>query len=78
MTLILIIGIFLLAVFAFVAYRSLKVKRQSKKLSAQKFDRINPLYGKLENGQDLTKEDILPFAQNFLTRELTYKLLKKA
>jgi cell division protein FtsI/penicillin-binding protein 2 len=77
MNFILIIGIIIIAIGTIVIYRIIKVKRQGKKLSAQKFDRVKVIYDKLENGQILTATDVLPLAQNILSRELTYKLLKK-
>lgn len=70
-----IVGIILLSIITFIIYRLIKVKQQSKKINAQRFDRVKDIYDKLENGQVLTASDVLPFAQNILTRELTYQFL---
>ena len=53
-----------------------KTKWQNRKLNEQRFDRIKPLYEKLENGQPLTSQDILPYARNLLTRQDIFHLLK--
>jgi hypothetical protein len=70
-----IIGLIVLAIIIFAAYRFIKVKRQNRKLNAARFDRVKVLYEKLENGQELAEQDILPFAKNVLTREMTFQLL---
>jgi len=54
-----------------------KVKRQSKKLNEARFERIKPLYDKLESGQDISAEEVLPFAENLLTRDNTFRLLRE-
>ncbi len=70
-----ITGLIVLAIAIFAVYRLVTVKRQNSKLNAERFERIKELYDKLENGQSLTEKDVLPFAQNILTRELAYRLL---
>jgi hypothetical protein len=40
-------------------------------------NKMKILYDKLESGQNLTDKDVYPFAQNLLTRELTYQLLNE-
>jgi diadenosine tetraphosphatase ApaH/serine/threonine PP2A family protein phosphatase len=72
-----IVGIILLAIAIFAVYRLITVKRQNSKLNAKRFDRIKPLYDKLETGQTLTTEEILPYAKNLLTRETTFQLLNE-
>ncbi|MFL5739278.1 MAG: FeoB-associated Cys-rich membrane protein [Flavisolibacter sp.] len=72
-----IVGIIILAVATFVVYRLITVKRQNSKLNAERFDRIKPLYDKLESGQTLTTEEVLPYAKNLLTRETTFQLLNE-
>jgi hypothetical protein len=72
-----IVGIIILAVATFVVYRLMTVKRQNSKLNAERFDRIKPLYDKLESGQTLTTEEVLPYAKNLLTRETTFQLLNE-
>jgi hypothetical protein len=75
MNALIIIGIVVLAIVGFVVYRLIKVKRQNRKLNEQRFERIKPLYDKLESGQSLTEADVLPFASNLLTRQMTFQLL---
>lgn len=72
-----IIGIIVLAIVLFVVYRLVKVKRQSKLLNEKRFDRIKPLYDKLESGENLTEADVLPFAANLITRQMTFQLLNE-
>lgn len=71
-----IIGLIVLAVVFFAVYRLLTVKKQNKKLNEQRFDRIKPLYDKLESGQTLTAAEVLPYAKNLLTRKTIFQLLK--
>lgn len=70
-----IIGVIVLAIVLFAVYRFITVKRQNNKLNAERFDRVKELYEKLESGQELTEKDVLPFAQNLLTRQITFQLL---
>ncbi|MFC7668563.1 hypothetical protein ACFQT0_15210 [Hymenobacter humi] len=70
-----VIGIIILTIVVFVIYRVVIIKRQSSKLNAQRFDRIEELYNKLESGHPLVEQDILPYAENLLTRETTFQLL---
>lgn len=65
-----------LIIIIFVACRFNKVKRQNNKFNHERFDRIKELYSKMENGEHLTHEDVAPFAENVLTRETTFQLLK--
>ncbi len=74
-TIFIIIGLIILAIVLFVVYRLVTVKRQNKKLNAERFDRVKELYVKLESGQELTENDILPFAKNILTRQTAFQLL---
>ncbi|TWI77927.1 hypothetical protein IQ13_4168 [Lacibacter cauensis] len=74
-TFLLIAGLLVAAVIFFAVYRLITVKRQGRKLNAERFERVKALYDKLESGQPLTGPDVLPFAENVLTRELTYQLL---
>jgi len=75
--LIIIVLLVVLLIAIFVYYRSNTVLQQNDKLNAQRVKRVEELYDKLESGQNLTENDVYPFAQNLLTRELTYELLKK-
>lgn len=70
-----IIGLIVLVIAVFAVYRFITVKRQNNKLNAKRFDRVKELYEKLENGQEITENDVLPFAKNILTRYTTFQLL---
>ena len=70
-----VIGLILIAIVVFVIYRLVTVKRQNNKLSAERFNRVRELYDKLESGQEITENDILPFAKNILTRQTAFQLL---
>ena len=74
-TFLIITGLIILAIVIFAVYRFVTVKRQGNKLNAKRFERVKGLYDKLESGQTLTEKDVLPFAQNLLTREIAYQLL---
>lgn len=74
-TIYLIIGLLVLAILIFVVYRLVTVKRQNSKLNAERFDRVKELYDKLESGQEVTENDVIPFAKNVLTRQTTFELL---
>lgn len=73
-----VIGLIVLAIIVFAVYRFLTVKRQSKKLNKEKFERIKLLYDKIETGQELFEKDIFAFAANIATRETTFQLLSDA
>ena len=70
-----IIGLIVLAIAVFAVYRLVTVKRQNNKLNAERFDRVKELYDKLESGQEITENDVLPFAKNILTRQTAFQLL---
>jgi len=76
-TLVIIIGLIVLAIIVFVVYRTIKVSYQNKKLNTERFARVQALFDKLESGQELTQKEIFPFVQNILTRETTYQLLSE-
>lgn len=61
---------------AFAAFRLFDVKTKKQKLELERSARILPLYEKAESAQGLTADDILPFAQNPLTRYDTFLYLK--
>lgn len=75
-TFLIILGLIILVIAIFGLYRLVTVKRQNTKLNAERFERVKELYNKLESGQNLTEKDVLPFAQNLLTRESSYELLR--
>ncbi len=70
-----IIGLIVLAIAVFAIYRLVTVKRQNNKLNAERFDRVKELFDKLESGQEITENDVLPFAKNILTRQTAFQLL---
>jgi hypothetical protein len=70
-----IIGLIVLAIVIFAVFRLVTVKRQNNKLNAERFDRVKELYNKLESRQELTENDVLPFAKNVLTRQTAFQLL---
>jgi hypothetical protein len=69
------IGLIVLAIAVFAVYRLWTVRRQNRELNEKNFDRIKPLYDKLESGQTITVEEVLPYARNLLTRETVFQLL---
>jgi hypothetical protein len=70
-----IIGLVVLVIVVFAVYRLVTVKRQNNKLNAKRFARVKELYDKLESGHELSETDVLPFAQNILTRQTAFQLL---
>jgi len=76
-TLLIIIVAIIAVIVIFAFYRLQKVKKQNNVLNEQRFERIKPLYNKLQSGENITKEDVLPFAVNVLTREGAFALLAK-
>ena len=72
-----VIGLIVLFIVIFAIYRIIKVKHQNNKLNKKRFERVKDLYEKLENGQDLTEKDILPYAENVLTRQTAFQLLEE-
>lgn len=63
-------------IVVFIIYRMQKVKKQSRKLNQERFERIKPLYDLLESGRDVSEKDVLDYAKDFKTREMTFNLLK--
>jgi hypothetical protein len=72
-----IIGIIVLAIIIFVIYRIKTVNNQSKKINETRFERIKPIFEKLNEGENITELEILPYAKNLITRESTYRLLEE-
>jgi len=72
-----IAGILIGLVVIFAVYRYFKVHSQNGELNKQRFERIRPLYEKLESGQSIDQQDVLPFAAGVITRELTFGLLSR-
>ncbi|HMK20480.1 MAG TPA: hypothetical protein VK492_19905 [Chitinophagaceae bacterium] len=74
-TIFIVIGLIVLVIIVFAVYRLQKVKSQNRKLNEQRFERISPLYNKLEKGEAISAEDVLPYAKNLLTRGMAFHLL---
>jgi hypothetical protein len=74
-TITIVIGLIILVIVVLVVHKVLTIRKQKNKLNKGRFGRIMPLYNKLESGETLTTDDILPYAKNLLTRETTFKLL---
>jgi hypothetical protein len=72
-----IIGILLFALLIFALYRYIKVNWQNEKFNRKSLNRAKFIYDKLINKEALTKEEVFPFAENILTRETVYKVLKE-
>lgn len=64
-------------IIAFATFRLFDVKKKKQKLELERSARILPLYQKAETTAGLTTEDVLPFAQNLLTRYDTFLYLKE-
>ena len=74
-TVLIIVGILIGLIVVFALYRYIKVNYQNRKLNRQRFDRIRLLCEKLESGQGVDPQDVLPFAENIATRGITFQLL---
>lgn len=72
-----VIGLLVLLIAVFAIYRFITVKRQNNNLNKERFERVKELYEKLENGEDLTEQNILPYAENILTRQTAFQLLNE-
>jgi hypothetical protein len=74
-TILLVIGLIILVIAGFAIYRLRKVKKQNRELNRKRFDRVKALYNKLENGETVTTEEVLPYAKDVLTRQTVFQLL---
>ncbi|AXY73572.1 hypothetical protein D3H65_06070 [Paraflavitalea soli] len=63
------------AIAGFFIYRIIVLKNGRRKLYQQRFERVQPLYDKLESGQALTADEVYEYAKNLQTRETTFLLL---
>ena len=70
-----IIVIIIISVVAFLSYRYIKVHKQNDEIGRLRAERVKPLYEKIESGQTITDDFILPFAQNILARRDCFQLL---
>ncbi|MCF6308243.1 MAG: hypothetical protein L3J09_09825 [Flavobacteriaceae bacterium] len=66
-----VIGIIVL----FIIYRYFAFKKESAQTYKLRFERIKPLQKKLGNGEEIKKEEVLEYAKDNKTRELTYQIL---
>jgi hypothetical protein len=71
------IGAVVLFIAGFVFYRNWKVNGQSQKLASERFERIKPLLEKFDGRQNISVDEVKPFAFGLGTRETTYELLKE-
>lgn len=69
------LAVLLLVIITFLIYRYVSFRRESRKHNEEKFERVKPLYDKLELSGPLAMEDVFPFSENILTRTTTYELL---
>ena len=72
---VIIIGIIVLFIVVFMIYRYFAFKRESAETHKLRFERIQPLYEKLENGNHINEEEVLKYAKDNKTREMTYQIL---
>lgn len=72
-----IIGVVVSVIIIFALYRYIVVSIQNKKLNKIRFERLGIIYEKLQNGIEITSEEVLPFASNVLTRQGTFQLLSQ-
>ena len=72
-----VIGIIVLLIIAFMIYRYFSFKKESAQTHKLRFERIQPLYEKLENGEEIKKEDVFEYTKDNRTREMTYQILSE-
>src|SRR5882724_2391132 len=70
-----VLGLILLSIAIFVAYRIFVFRKSRRKMAEKAYTRVQVLHEKLESGHLLLKEAVVPFASNILTREATWNLL---
>ena len=67
-----------LAALAFVVYKRGRAHRADDEALARQLARVAPLAQTLEEDPDLSAERVAPYAEDPVTRELTYELLGRA
>lgn len=72
-----VIGIIVLLIIVFMIYRYFAFKKESAQTYKLRFERIQPIHEKLENGEEITKEVVLEYAKDNKTREMTYQILSE-
>ncbi|WP_165748736.1 hypothetical protein [Cellulophaga sp. Z1A5H] len=70
-----VIGTIVLLIMLFLIYRYFAFKKEGAQAHKLRFERIQPLHEKLENGKEIKKEDVFDYAKDNKTRELTYQIL---
>jgi len=75
-TLTILIILIVLAAVGLIVYRLIAFKKANAKISKKRFERVQQLFDKLENGESITKTEVYDYAKNILTREITFKLLQ--
>lgn len=68
------LGIIGFGLLAFAVSRVL-IHRRDRKLNEARFSRVQELFNAIDRSVPLTLDDVLPYAKNPATRELTYQLL---
>lgn len=74
-TVLIVVAIILIPIIGFIVYRFFAFRKDSAKHSKAQFEKIEPLYNKLENNEPIDEAFILPFAAKAETRGMTYRLL---
>lgn len=72
-----VIGIIVLFIILFMIYRYFAFKKESAQNHKLRFERIKLLQEKLEQGEEIKKEEVFEYAKNNKTRELTYQILSE-
>ncbi len=70
-----VIGTIAIVVIIFMIYRYFAFKKETAQAHKLRFERIQPLYEKLEKGIDIVKEEVIEYAKDNKTREMTYQIL---
>jgi len=58
-----------------MVYRYFAFKKESAQTHKLRFERIQPLVEKLESGNEISQSDVLEYARDNKTREITYQIL---
>ena len=67
----------LIIITGYTAYLSfISFRKANKQATRKRFERVQFLFDKLENGQSVTQSDVYDFAKNKLTRESAFQLLQ--
>lgn len=72
-----IIGSIVLLIILFMIYKYFAFKKGSVQIHKLRFKRIEPLHQKIKNGEEIRSEDVLEYAKDNKTRELTYQILSE-